>query len=213
MGNLYSSDATAHKIYEHSGFSVTIIASISSPSNTPAGICWNAFNKRLISSDAVDNKIYIHSGFTTSITSSFSNSRASSSLRGVSIDNNDNILAVTSGTTDKYYKYTGITSTISSSFTLDADPRGISWGNDNNAYISDLGTLKHYKCSSFSNTIIASFSGTRIDGSCITYDGDIIECQLTNSKIVRYIGFTSSIRDSITSPSSSLEQMLIGVQD
>lgn len=203
VDGLLSVDVNTLKMYQHSGFTTTIISSISTPASIPTGVSWLDSAEKLYSADAAVNKLYRHTGFSTTIESSFT---SVDDPRGLSIDFDGHLYSAFSGI-DKYQKHDGFSSTITSSFAITDDPRGISYYRDGNVYVSDLASVKHYKCVGFSSTISASFSGTRIDGSCITQAGDIIETQLTNSKFVRYVGFSATIQDSISSPSSSARDL------
>jgi len=121
-----------------------------------------------------------------------------------------NLLAA-SFQTDKVYRFTGFTSTISASFTK-TDAEGVAWdGTDVYFGEEDPGSppTKIFKGTGFSATVAASITAPNASESTVygidltaNTAGDLLVVQ-NSSKIWRMSGFSSSISSSVTLGSSN----------
>lgn len=75
--NLISCDYGADKIYYHSGITVTVTSSFSSPATTVYGLTFDGTHLVSCDFDPAD-KIYHHSGISANITTSFSSPASNS---------------------------------------------------------------------------------------------------------------------------------------
>lgn len=198
MGWLYTVDYNAGKIYQHCKFTTTQ-TSITSPSDEPEGVAWDATNGRLFSSDSGTNKIYRHCGFTDTIHISIA--APGTEVRGIAWDGT-NLLSV-DNSANKLYLHTAFTTTTSDINSPGSSPMDVSWdGTD--LYSTDSGaTTNIYRHSGFSATISSSFSSPSNAAWGIAVYGDhIITGDSNSDKIYMHSGFTSTIRTSFSSPSN-----------
>ena len=188
-GNLLET-GTSDRIYQHTGFSILVTDSFSSPNNAPRGISSDE-DENVLSADTNSAKMYKHSGFSSTITDSFA--APDIDPLGIAWDA-DNLLGAVAA---KMYKHSGFSSTISSSFsTVDASSVGCAWDGTN-----VLGTgvsSKIFRYSGFSSTVSDSFA--RTTASYIAWDGgNVLYSDGSANKIFELSGFSSTITDSFAS--------------
>jgi len=106
--------------------------------------------------------------------------------------------------TDKIYKHSGFTTTISSSIAAPSTGcRGISWNNPNfHLYSNDWHQFKSYKHSGFSTTILSSIAAVASNSTSSSWgsDSNFYEADNVTSKIYRHSGFSTTILSSIAAP-------------
>ena len=105
--------------------------------------------------------------------------------------------------TDKIYKHSGGTSTITTSFSAPGDSlQGLTW-DGTNLWSTDNSTDKIYKHSGGTSTITTSFAGPGSACYGLAWDGtNLWSCDLTSDKIYKHSGGTVTITTSFSSPAS-----------
>ena len=113
-----------------------------------------------------------------------------------------NILS-TDSSSDKVYKHSGFSTTISDSFSSPSDlPSGVTW-DGSNVLSSESNSDKIYLHSGFTSTISDSFSSPSSGSQGVTWDGtNVLSSDSDSDKIYKHAGFTSTVSDSFSSPSS-----------
>jgi len=144
------------------------------------------------------DKFFQMSGFSSTLKQSISSSDATPS--DISTDNNTNLLSV-GDTADKIFLHSGLTVTITNSFTvpLVSYAYGITWFGGN-VYHTAYGDVdKCFKFSGFSSTITDSFTQEDSIEGC-TYDSTDFYTAMAGAvdDIRRYSGFSNTIKDSLS---------------
>lgn len=102
---------------------------------------------------------------------------------------------------NKVYKHTNFTSTVSDSISVNA-PEGLTIANDGRYVITN--GIKMKKLVGFTSVIYDSFSSPSDDVTGIVYSGsNLISADNNSDKIYKHSGFTSTILDSFSSLSTS----------
>jgi hypothetical protein len=207
--NLISSDLAAQKIYLHSGFGTTIDTEIADPaSGSVVSVTWG-LDENLYSATYSDGRIHKHSGFSTTISDSFL-SGWTSGLRGITIDQNGNIISVRRASHKTIYLHDGFSSSTTDSFvTPTSDPHGVTWdGTD--LYYCDPGAgaggvAKIHKMVGFSSTVDTSFDfGGTSSVYDISWDGTNLYSEDDDTDdLVKHVGFSATADTTINSPSTT----------
>lgn len=198
------------KFYKHSGFSSTISDSFTKVSATAPG--WNGSDLLGIIGNGTD-KILKFSGFSSTVKDSFSTPGSSPTglhwdTRTASIDfvpQEGNVLS-TDPVTEKIYKHSGYTSTISDSFSVASygSPQGLGVDSDNNVLACKTNLI--VKHSGFSSTVSDSFGFTPNSSNAnrdVEWDGtDTIVINDGEDKIYKLSAFTATIKDSFSTPAA-----------
>lgn len=182
MADLLTTRYENNKLYRHTGFSATITASLAITS--AMGVVWK--NPDVYWGINGTNSIKKGTGFTTTVASSIA-------VTGpVDLDfAGSDLLAVSDGA--KVIRYTGFSVTVSDSFSLGANNRGVAWdGTD--LITSNAGVSKVRLHSGFSSTVSNSFaSGTFPKG--VTWDGtNVILSRNAGYKLMS--GFSATVTSS-----------------
>lgn len=197
MGNLLSSDFGTNTIYQHDGFSTTILDSFSSPSSSTHGLSWDGTN--LISGD--DNEtVYQHDGFSSTILDSFSLPGATPVYGGITHDGTN--VYTSDNDTDLIQKHSGFSSTVTDSFTEPgAITTGLTWdGTD--MYIQRAGASDiMYQMDGFSDTVLDSFTApSSFPVDIVMVLGNLYSTDHSTDLLYEHDGFSSTISSSIASP-------------
>jgi hypothetical protein len=209
MGNnLISGDLTLEKIYLHDGFSTTITTVISDPvAGSVVGLTFG-LDGNLYSAVYSSGTISKHDEFSTTILDSFTS--GGSLLRGITIDQDGNMISCRRALTQTIYLHDGFSSLTTDSFvTPTSEPHGVTWdGTD--LYYSDptagtggIGKIHHMD--GFSSTVLESFEygGTNALYD-ITWDGSNVYTSDANTDdLVKHDGFSDTALSTINSPAST----------
>jgi hypothetical protein len=208
--NLISADLGTKKIYKHVNFTTTIDQQITAPwSGSPVGATYDLAGN-LISAVYSTSTISRHSGFSSTIIESFSISGVvGNRLRGISIDQNGNIIACIRFTDSKINRYVGFSSTVDVSLSAPTtEPHGATWDGADLYYGDPVagagGIAKMHKMLGFSTTIQSSFdvggTNARYD---ISYDGvNLLNQDIGTDDLIQLTGFSSTPLSTINSPNS-----------
>lgn len=113
-----------------------------------------------------------------------------------------NNLWSTDNTTNKFYRHSGFTSTILTSFsTPSSGNHGVS-SDGTNLYSSDSNTDKIYKHSGFTSVILDSFSSPGTSPNDVTFFGSNIYSNDNTGKVYKHSGFSSVILNSFSTNSN-----------
>jgi len=160
--NLRTSDGGADRLFQHDGFSSTILDSFSSPGAIQRGQSVDSTNT--FSSDINVDFLFQHNGFSSTILDSFSS--VGGNPNDVTIESAGNIIEGDAATVPDVSKHDGFSSTILDSFNSAGTPTGVSCDstdtyvaeNNTDTIVSGDVTNFIYKHSGFSSTITDSFS-------------------------------------------------------
>lgn len=188
--NFLGASHGADKLYQFSGFTTTINASI--VKTDPAGIVWDGTD---IYWGDVAGKCSRGTGFGGTVQSSFTITGAPT-VYGLDFIGT-NLIHVESNT--KVYQHTGFSSTIDSSFAIvGADFRGVAYDGTNVLTVDVTKVRKH---SGFTTTILDSFTSAGAGFDC-TWDGTNVYVQeiATVRQYRQYSGFSSTVNSSFNYP-------------
>jgi hypothetical protein len=209
--NFLSADLGLKRIHEHLLFSTTINSFFAAPSSgSPVGLTWGVDDN--LYSAIYSTSVYSqHDGFSTTILDSFdAGVTVGNRLRGISIDQDGNMIAAIRASISELYRYVGFTSTLDLNIAAPgSEPHGATWdGTD--LYIGDPtagseGVAKLYHMDEFTTSILDSFeiSGATNSRYDITYDGtNIYTSDITVDDLIQHTGFSSTPLTTINSPNT-----------
>lgn len=203
--NLLTSDFTAKNAYQHAGVTTTIDDSITAPwGGSPVGLSWG-LDGNLYSAVYSSGRVSQHAGFTTTVDDSFLKSGADQ--RGMSIDQDGNVITVARQVSNTIYLHDGFSSTTLDSINFGTDLHGCTWDGtdlyscDPWAGGGDLALMRQHD--GFSITILDSFpaaTGT-ISRYDISWDGvNLLSQDDDFNKLFQHDGFSSTENIEISSP-------------
>jgi len=207
MGNLWSADYSAARAYEHSGFSTTILTTLTLPFTTPRGMSYDGANLWFTNNSQT---IYKMVGKTSTIDSSYTEGV---SYGGCSHDGVNVIVTAPGVTSDALLRYDGWLPPAAPNQYLDniaspsTDPYGCTWdGLD--LYSADFHTRYAYQHDEFSTTILDYLDLLAIAQNLfdITWDGDnliVTDNRSSGDRFIKFVGFSTTIDTTITTPATN----------
>ena len=193
--NLISCSEDSCYVYEHDGFSTTILSSFDF-GNWPSGLAWDGND--LYVSNGYDRTLHKFEGVSLTELGSFSVSNYPDGLTWI-----DSNLVEGNPVTNKIYKHNGFSSTILESIDASDDVGGLAW-DGSNLYSCDERDSKIYKHDGFSATHLGEISSAQSHPYGLTWwSPNLISTYYsTSSKIYKHDGFSTTILESFNSPHS-----------
>lgn len=167
--NLLTSDTAALLMYKHTGFSSTVTATFAiETSGEPRGITWDGTDSYALTALDPVTQIEQFTGFSSSSLGTIN--PANGDTTGLTMDGTDFYYG--DNTANKYFKLTGFTNTVDSSFASPGNnPQGCGWDGSNLLSANaTAGTRKHYKHSGFTTTISDSYASPSTVPNGIEWD-------------------------------------------
>ena len=193
--NLVSCDHDTQKIYEHDGFSSTILTSFDSGLSYPSGLAWDGYHLHCCDTGG-SYTIKKYDGVSSTVLDSFNNTDQPQGL--VWIDPN---LIVGNPKTNKIEKHDGFSSTVLEQLDATDGVDGLAW-DGTNLYSCDYVTNDIYKHDGFSSTHLGTISVSTQPYGLTFWDPNVINCDADDDKIYKLDGFSTTILESFASPSS-----------
>jgi hypothetical protein len=213
-GNLISCDFLVDppKVYLHDGFSETIQQELSFPGMVFEEGFTVAFDgSHLILTEIIFGlgpRMYVYDGFSTDLLDSFI---CPNLLFQIAFGNDGFWYATNQSSRNKITKFADFTQVVSDSFnTPGTNPIGVAFDGTNwltSQYVGTYGTNDYvYKHDGFSSDILETLNIPYV--TCIAWDGTNLICNYYNHithtyRIDRYVGFSTTLLDSIAVPGGS----------